>query len=82
MVHHIPDSNGIIHFHRDSLRCGYFIANLDEDETLKVEVEGNPSFNLLPLSYIRIADSVGITTTGGNGSRNYSVLEYAAGAEF
>jgi hypothetical protein len=82
MVHHIPDSNGKIHFHRDSNRCGYFIGNLDEDQSLTVEVEGNPSFTLLPLSYIRIADSVAIETTGGNSSRNYTVLEYSAGSEF
>jgi hypothetical protein len=82
MVHHIPDANGIIHFNRDSNRCGYFIANLDEDETLSVEVEGNPNFTLIPASFIKISDSVGITTTGGNNSRNYTVLEYSAGSEF
>ena len=82
MVHHQPDSNGIIRFDRDANRCGYFIANLDEDENLTVEVEGNPNFTLVPMSYIRIADSVGIITTGGNSSKNYTVLEYSAGSEF
>ena len=82
MVHHVPDSNGEIHFHRDANRCGYFIANLDEAETLTVEVEGNPTFTLIPMSYIRIADSVGVTTKGGNSSRNYTALEYSAGSEF
>ena len=82
MVHFIPDSAGEIRFHRDANRCGYFIANLDEDETLSIEVEGNPTFTLIPMSYIRIADSVGITAKGGNGSREYTVLEYSAGSEF
>ncbi len=81
-MHHIPDSNGKIHFHRDANRCGYFIANLDENESLTIEVEGNPSFTLIPNTYIRIADSVAIETTGGNSSRNYTVLEYSAGSEF
>jgi hypothetical protein len=81
MVHHVPDSLGEIRFDRDSNRCGYFIANLDEDETLSVEVEGNPTFTLIPMSYIRIADSVGITAKGGNGSREFTVLEYSAGSE-
>jgi len=82
LVHHIPDANGKIHFHRDSNRCGYFIANLSEDQSLTVEVEGNPNFTLIPNTYIRIADSVAIETTGGNSSRNYVVLEYSAGSEF
>ncbi len=82
MVHHVPDSEGIIRFDRDANRCGYFIANLDEDETLSIEVEGNLTFTLIPMSYIRIADSVGITTKGGNNSRNYTALEYSAGSEF
>jgi len=82
MVHHVPDSEGIIRFDRDANRCGYFIANLDEDETLSIEVEGNPTFTLIPMSYIRIADSVGLTSKGGNGSREYTVLEYSAGSEF
>ena len=47
-----------------------------------VEVEGNPTFYVQPLSYVRIADSVGITTKGGNSSRNYTALEYSAGSEF
>ena len=82
MVHHVPDANGKMHFHRDAGRCGYFIANLDEDETLTIEVEGNPSFTLVPLSYIKISDSVGIDTSMTNDSRNYTVLEYVAGSEF
>ena len=81
MVHHVPDNDGEIHFHRDSNRCGYFIGNFDQDETLTVEVEGNPTFYVQPLSYVRLADSVGITTKGGNGSRNYTALEYSAGSE-
>ena len=76
MVHHVPDNNGEIHFDRD------FIGNFDQDETLTVEVEGNPTFYVQPLSYVRIADSVGITTKGGNGSQNYTALEYSAGSEF
>jgi hypothetical protein len=82
MVHHVPDAQGKMDFHRDSGRCGFFIANLDEDETLTVEVDGNPSFTLVPQSYIRIADSVGLKTSMTNDSRNYTVLEYVAGSEF
>ena len=82
MVHHIPDSNGIIRFHRDSNRCGYFIANLSENDNLTIQVEGNPNFIIIPNSYIKISDSVGVTTTGENASRNYTVLEYSAGSEF
>jgi hypothetical protein len=82
MVHHVPDANGHMHFNRDANRCGYFIANLDEDETLTVNVEGNPTFTLVPQSYIKISDSVGIDTEMTNNSRNYTVLEYSAGSEF
>ena len=44
--------------------------------------EETTTFTLIPMSYIRIADSVGITAKGGNGSREYTVLEYSAGSEF
>lgn len=81
MVHQVPDSLGEIRLHRDANRCGYYIANLDEDETLSIEVEGNPTVSLIPMTYIRIADSVGITAKGGNGSKEYTVMEYSAGSE-
>jgi len=82
MVHHVPDQNGRMHFHRDANRCGYFIGNFDQDNLMTVTVEGNPTFYVQPLTYIIISDSVGIETTMENNSRNYTVLEYSAGSEF
>jgi len=49
---------------------------------MTVEVDGNPTFYVQPLTYVRIADSVGIKTSMQNNDRNYTVLEYSAGSEF
>ena len=82
MVHHVPDSEGKMEFHRDANRCGFFIGNFSQDNTMTVEVDGNPTFYVQPLTYVRIADSVGIKTSMQNNDRNYTVLEYSAGSEF
>ena len=81
MVHFIPDSDGIVHLNRDSGRCGVLINNYDLDNNLTVEITGEPTITMIPMSKIRIPDSVEIKITGGSSTRNYAVFAYSAGDE-
>ena len=81
MVHFILDNNGVVHLNRDSARCGVLINNYDLDNNLTVEITGEPTITMIPMSKIRIPDSVEIKITGGSSTRNYAVFAYSAGDE-
>ena len=81
MVHNKPDSNGVVRLERNSGRTGVLIANYDLDNNVTMQVTGNPTITIRPMSQMKIPDSVAMKFTGQNSSQYYAVFDYVAGSE-
>tara|TARA_R110002020_G_scaffold83390_2_gene206554 strand:- start:409 stop:657 length:249 start_codon:yes stop_codon:yes gene_type:complete len=81
MVHNKPDSNGIVRLERNSGRTGVLIANYDLDNNVTMQVTGNPTITVRPMSQMKIPDSVAMKFTGQNSTQQYAVFDYVAGSE-
>ena len=81
MVHNKPDSNGIVRLERNSGRTGVLIANYDLDNNVTMQVTGNPTITVRPMSQMKIPDSVAMKFTGQNATQQYAVFDYVAGSE-
>ncbi len=81
MVHNKPDSNGVVRLERNSGRTGVLIANYDLDNNVTMQVTGNPTITVRPMSQMKIPDSVAMKFTGENSTQHYAVFDYVAGSE-
>lgn len=81
MVHNKPDSNGVVRLERNSGRTGVLIANYDLDNNVTMQVTGNPTITVRPMSQMKIPDSVAMKFTGQNATQQYAVFDYVAGSE-
>lgn len=81
MVHNKPDSNGIVRLERNAGRTGVLINNYDLDNNVIMQVTGNPTITIRPMSLMKIPDSVAMKFTGQNSTQQYAVFDYVAGSE-